>query len=34
MEPEEPIVREVIVMDFSTEDQISYQEVHTNPEEL
>jgi hypothetical protein len=34
MESEEPIVREVIVLDYSDEDKISYQEVHTNPEEL
>lgn len=38
MEPEVqldvPIVREIIVLNYSDEDKISYQEVHTNPEEL
>lgn len=28
------IVREIIVLDYSDGDKISYQEVHTNPEEL
>jgi hypothetical protein len=38
MEPEvqleKPIVREIIVLDYSDENNVSYQEVHTNPEEL
>ncbi|CAB4120938.1 hypothetical protein UFOVP4_20 [uncultured Caudovirales phage] len=34
MPPEEPIAREVIIIDASNGDEILYQEVHTNPEEL